>query len=176
MDERHRDVLDAVDLAEIVDADDVFVRDLTGEQQFLLEAFFGFSRSAAATRVGANHFQRDGDAELRVPCLVDRSHAADAEHLDDVVSRAERLSNLERADGQHTFQRRAADRPADGRNGVNRDVDADGAANCGLRVSAQWGERAERRAPWQSRRVERDDTGRHRGVGEHRVTGWTTTG
>ena len=37
-DVRHRDVLDAVDLAEVVDADDVLVRDLAREQQFALEA------------------------------------------------------------------------------------------------------------------------------------------
>ena len=35
---RHRDVLDAVDFAEVVNADDVLVRDLPREQQLLLEA------------------------------------------------------------------------------------------------------------------------------------------
>ena len=37
LDVRHRDVRDAVDLAEIVDADDVLVRDLAREQQLALE-------------------------------------------------------------------------------------------------------------------------------------------
>ena len=35
---RHRDVRDAVDLAEVVNADDVLVRDLAGEQELALEA------------------------------------------------------------------------------------------------------------------------------------------
>ena len=38
LDVRHRDVLDAVDLSEVVNADDVLVRDLTRQEQFLLEA------------------------------------------------------------------------------------------------------------------------------------------
>ena len=38
VDVRHRDVLDAVDLAEVVNADDVLVRDLAREQQLALEA------------------------------------------------------------------------------------------------------------------------------------------
>ena len=38
---RHRDVLDAVDLAEVVNADDVLVRDLAREQQLVLESLFG---------------------------------------------------------------------------------------------------------------------------------------
>ena len=35
--ERHRDVFDAVDLAEVVDANDVGVRDLSGQHQLALE-------------------------------------------------------------------------------------------------------------------------------------------
>ena len=38
LDERHRQVLDAVDLAEVVDADDVLVGDLAGQHQLALEA------------------------------------------------------------------------------------------------------------------------------------------
>ena len=44
VDVRHRDVLDAVDLAEIVNADDVLVGDLAGEQQLALESSFDFGR------------------------------------------------------------------------------------------------------------------------------------
>ena len=39
-DVRHRDVLDAIDLAEVMNADDVLVRDLAPEEQLVLEAFF----------------------------------------------------------------------------------------------------------------------------------------
>ena len=48
LNERHRDVLDAVDLAEIVNADDVLVGDLPRQQQFLLEPLLDVRRRAAA--------------------------------------------------------------------------------------------------------------------------------
>jgi hypothetical protein len=38
----HRDVLDALDLAEVVNAHDVLVRNLAREQQLVLEALFDF--------------------------------------------------------------------------------------------------------------------------------------
>ena len=47
VDVRHRDVLDAVDLAEIVNADDVLVRDLARQQQLALEAPLDFGRRAS---------------------------------------------------------------------------------------------------------------------------------
>ena len=43
-DERHRDVLDAVDLAHVVDAHDVAMRHLAGQQQLLLEPPFDVAR------------------------------------------------------------------------------------------------------------------------------------
>ena len=46
--------------------------------------------------VGTNHFDRDGDAQLRIPRLIDGAHAADAEHSNDVIARPERLPRLER--------------------------------------------------------------------------------
>ena len=64
-DVRHRDVLDAVDLAEVVDADDVLVGDLAGEQELLLEATLDVMRSVGIVRrFGPNDFQCDGDVEL----------------------------------------------------------------------------------------------------------------
>ncbi len=45
--------------------------------------------------VAANHLQRDRDAQLRVPRVVDGAHAADAEQPDDVVAAAERLARRE---------------------------------------------------------------------------------
>ena len=48
---------------------------------------------SAPRRVGhdlrADDLDRDGHAELGVPRLVDRAHAADAEHADDVIAGAE---------------------------------------------------------------------------------------
>ena len=98
LDVRHRDVLDAVDLAEVVNADDVLVRDLAREQQLALEAALDFrGRRRIRHHLGPNHLDRDRDAELRVPRLIDRAHAADAEQPDDVIARAKRLTNFERA-------------------------------------------------------------------------------
>ena len=90
---RHRDVLDAVDLAEIVNADDVLVRDLAGEDQLLLEPALHLPRRIrVARRLGADDFERDPLPELRVPHLVHRAHPANAQHFDDVIAGAERLA------------------------------------------------------------------------------------
>ena len=51
LDVRHRDVLDAVDLAEIVNADDVLVRDLPGEQQLALEAALDFAAAPGSAAI-----------------------------------------------------------------------------------------------------------------------------
>ena len=85
LDVRHRDVLDAVDLAEVVNADDVLVRDLPREQQLLLEAALDLVRRVAVLRdLRADDLQRDGDVEFGVPRLIDGAHAADAEQSKDV--------------------------------------------------------------------------------------------
>jgi hypothetical protein len=96
-----------------VNADDVLVRDLPGEEQLLFEALLGLRRDLAALRVGANDLQRNGDLQFRVPRLVHRAHAADTEHFDDVIPRAERLADLERSAGRRPFRSyRLADRDA----------------------------------------------------------------
>ena len=97
-DERHRDVLDAVDLSEIVNADDVLVRDLARQQQLLLEAPFEVSRRVGIARgFRPDHLQRDGDAEAFVPRLIHGAHSADSEQLDDVIAVSERLPDSKRA-------------------------------------------------------------------------------
>ena len=79
-DVRHRDVLDAVDLSEVVNADDVLVGDLAGEQELLLEPALDILRPVGILRrLRANDLQRDGDVQLRVPRLIDGAHPADAE-------------------------------------------------------------------------------------------------
>ena len=59
------------------------------------------STSAAVAGVGhdfrADHLDRDGDAELGVPRLVDRAHAAHAEHADDVIAGPECPAGRERS-------------------------------------------------------------------------------
>ena len=85
LDVRHRDVLGAVDLAEVVNADDVLVGDLTGQQQLALESPLDLRSGAADPRSPrTDHLDRHGDAQLLVPRLVDDAHAADAEQTDDV--------------------------------------------------------------------------------------------
>ena len=97
LDVRHREVLDAVDFAEIVDAHDVLVRDLTREEQLTLEAAFHFARRV---RVGAhfrpNDFESDRDAQLGIPRLVDDAHAAGAKLPQDAVACPERRAGRER--------------------------------------------------------------------------------
>ena len=100
--ERHRDVLDAVDLAEIVNPDDVLVGDLPGEQQLALESAFDFLRRLRVGRenLRSNHLDGHRDAQLRIPGLIHGPHAAHAELPDDVVAAPERLSHLERSAGR----------------------------------------------------------------------------
>ena len=98
LDERHRQVLDAVDLAEVVNADDVLVRDLARQHELALEARLELlRRRRVRLRAGANHLDRDGDAELVIERLIDGAHAADAEQLQDRVARTDLLAGLERS-------------------------------------------------------------------------------
>ena len=97
VDVRHRDVLGAVDLAEVVDAHDVLVRHLARQQQLALEPVLEFRRHRRSVP-GPDDLDGHGDAELGVPRLVDRAHAADAELPHDPVAGAERM-----AGDQQTF-------------------------------------------------------------------------
>ena len=97
LDVRHRDVQDVVDVTEIVDADNVGVRDLAREQQLAFEALFeGSGRLLVQRGVGPHDLDGHGDLEHLVPGLVHRAHAAGAEQADDVVARAEILADGER--------------------------------------------------------------------------------
>ena len=72
------------------------------------------SISAAAVGIGhdlrPDHLERDGDAELRVPRLIHRAHAADAEQPDDVVAGAELLTGFQ---GPAVIRRRAGQARSD---------------------------------------------------------------
>ena len=117
LDVRHRDVLDAVDLAEIMNADDVLVGHLTRQHQFALESAFDFgTRGGIRGDLPANHFDRDRHPQFAVPGLVDRTHATDAEHADHVVSVAEALPDCQRAAVHRTRSSGARNRQA-GRSG-----------------------------------------------------------
>ena len=95
---RHRDVRDAVDLAEIVDANHVLVRDLAGQEQLTLEAALaGLGGLGVVGIRRPDDLHGDGDLEHLVPGLIDRTHPADAEQPEDVVTRAEIVADGERA-------------------------------------------------------------------------------
>ena len=90
LDVRHRDVLDAVDLAEIVDAHDVLVGDLPCEQQLALEPPFEIARRRRVCGdFRANDLECNRDSEFVVPRLVDGAHPAHAQQSNDVIAAAE---------------------------------------------------------------------------------------
>ena len=89
-DERHRQVLDALDVADVVNADDVLVRDLPREHELALEAQLEIARRRRIRlRDGPDHLDGDADAQLVIERLVDRAHAAGAEQFEDRVTRAD---------------------------------------------------------------------------------------
>src|SRR5262245_64895528 len=97
LDVRHRDVLDAIDLTEVVNAHDVGVCDLPGQQQLAFEATLQLPRRTRVARdFGSDDLQRNGDAELAIPRLVDGPHAAHAEQLGDAIPIPKSLPNTER--------------------------------------------------------------------------------
>ena len=86
-----------------MNANDVLVRHLTGEQQLALESFFDVRcRARVRHHFGTDHLDRHRDAQFVVPRLIDRAHAADAEEPDDAIAVAELLS-----DGERTARARA---------------------------------------------------------------------
>ena len=98
LEERHRDVLDAVDFTEIVNADNVLVGHLASQDEFLLEPALHFpGRLRVACRFGTDDFERDALPQFRIPDLVHGTHAANSENFDDVVTGAKRLANCEGA-------------------------------------------------------------------------------
>ena len=79
----HGDELDVARRADVEDADDVAVGDETGQDQFLLEAL---QNVGIVGQFAADDFQGDDAVQLAVHGLVDRAHAAFAEHLQDFVA------------------------------------------------------------------------------------------
>src|SRR5262249_677110 len=73
-----------------------------------------------------------------IPRLVDRAHAADAEHFEDVIARTERLSRTERTDGSPVERDLAAVGRAHRRAAVRgaARIDRDDSRDLGVEVSA----------------------------------------
>ena len=76
--EVHGDELDSVGLSEIINANDVFMRDLAGENQFLLEAAEDFR---IFREFRADELERNNAVEFLVARLVYCAHAALSEQL-----------------------------------------------------------------------------------------------
>ena len=92
LDELHGDELHAVGFVQVVDADDVLMRDLPRQHQFLLEAR---QNGGIARKIGTNDLQSDNALHFHVAGLVDRAHAAHAEQLLDLVAAAEDVALME---------------------------------------------------------------------------------
>ena len=98
LDEFHRDELHAVGFVQVVNADDVAMRDLSRQHQFLLESR---QNRRIARQIGPNDLQPDGAVNLQVVRFVHRTHAAHAKQFLDFVAAAEDGADLQngRADG-----------------------------------------------------------------------------
>ena len=103
---RHGDELHPLEIAQVVDTQDVPVRDLTGEDELLLEAAQGVS---LAHRSLAHHLDRDDPVELFVPRFVDPPHAALADHAFNVVPRTEIAARAKGRRIHHLYGRGIAD-------------------------------------------------------------------
>ena len=84
-------------VTEVVNSHHVLVGDFASQQQFAFEARRHFLGQRRVGDLGTDHLESNGNAELLVPGLVDGSHAADAENVQDLVATPERL-----ADGEWT--------------------------------------------------------------------------
>ena len=93
---RHRDVLDAVNLPEVVDADDVLVGDVARQEQFAFEAAFEIAGDGwIGHRLGADHLDGNDNRQLVVPRLVDGAHSANTQLTDEVIPTSETCAGLE---------------------------------------------------------------------------------
>src|SRR5262249_45060491 len=117
LDEGHDDVGDAVLLADVVDGADVGVADGGGGAGLAEEAAAGHLRGLAGV-VAARHLDGDGALQLRVERLVDDSHAAGAERLEDDVPADLLARRLDAAvPGRPAFERAARGRRLPGGGG-----------------------------------------------------------
>ena len=104
-DELHGDELHAIGFVQVVNADDVLVRDLPGQHQLLLEAR---QDGGIPGQVGTNDLQPNNALDFHVAGFIDRAHAAHAEQLLDLVAAAENVAFVEdgRADVRKNGMRR----------------------------------------------------------------------
>ena len=91
----HGEVERVVDLTEVVNTDDVWVRDLARELELALESRFEIAPlQCRRAGIDADQLQRDRGAERAIPGVIDLAHAAGSEQPDDRVPAAEFLPGL----------------------------------------------------------------------------------
>ena len=96
LDEGHREVLHAAELAEIVNPDDMLVRHLAGDDELTLESPLQVDDGVRIGHdLGANELERDRQSKFVVPRLVDNAHAALSKPPEDAVARTELRSRGE---------------------------------------------------------------------------------
>ena len=89
-DERHRQVLDAVQFTQVVNADHVLVGNLASQHELPLEPPLHFAGGSGVQQYfRSNDLKGNGDTEFRIPRLVNDAHATGAERADDVIAAAE---------------------------------------------------------------------------------------
>ena len=93
LDVSHRDKLDAFDVAQIMDPQDVFVGNLARQQQLLFEALH---RLRVGHQIGTHQLQRYRAIEIVVVGFVDGTHASLAELRFDAVARTELGARFQR--------------------------------------------------------------------------------
>ena len=81
--EIHGDELDSVGLAEVENTNDILVRDLARENQFLLEAPQDFR---IAGELGTDQFESDKTVEFLVSRFIHRAHPATSKQLQDFIA------------------------------------------------------------------------------------------
>ena len=86
LDEGHGDEAQAADIAHVVNAQDIFVGDLAGENQFLFEAL---QRVGLADGPFTHHLDGDGAVQFLVVRFVNAAHAALAEQRVNAIARTE---------------------------------------------------------------------------------------
>ena len=123
VDERHRDVLDAVDLAHVVDTDHVGMRDLPREHELALEPALQLLRGERI-RIRLDHLERERQPQLGIPDVINGTHPTNAEQADDLVALAKGLARDEAhgspAGGERVHEGRS-DRLGVGSSGRARD-------------------------------------------------------
>ena len=89
-------------LAQIENADDVFVRNIASENQLLFEAL---QNCRISSQLRPDHLERDQPVKFAVASLIDRAHSALAKHSQDFIAPAKqdaRLQSLKRGDTRNT--------------------------------------------------------------------------